>query len=368
MIKTLKAMVIVLFILSATALTLTIMLFNRRQILLARTLALEKALTQVAATCEIPDRGQPSPSEFSGRDIDAISAELLPSPRLSDFWDHYNAQLEVPTRDTLDISPRQRELQSYFRIDPITMKPARDPINRERIRTGPGTMQSVLNDIITASEDQLNRLNATRHQLTQLREETTGATVELNTRKQELRGALCTLVERDSQIGSLQSDVMDRDSTIKEKYETIVLLEGELLDAEHIAALQTEDIERLTNNVAYWQQRYSEIVGRGDPQTVRTWTTMRRGQKGTVATVDNSLNYVVMELNDEFVDEYKQAMESESAPPPPALMIIRQNSAEDVFIAKVQLGAVDIHQGLAVGSVLKSWQQDAIRKDDRVIY
>lgn len=368
MIKTLKVAVVALFILSGVVLTLTIMLFNRRQVLLGRTVALEKAIVQVAATCEVPETDLPESPHYTERDIDSIAAEILSAPRLSDFWQHYNPQLETPTRDTLNLRSRQRELQSYFKIDPVTMKPQRDPITRERIRTGHGTMQAVLQEVVTASEEQLNRLNATRHQLTVLREETTEAAVELNTRKQELRESLCSIVKRDSTIASLQSDIQDREITINEYHETMVSLEGQLLDAQHLATLQLEDIERLTNNVAYWKHRYNDMLGNGALPTRTTWTTMSRGQKGTVATVDNALSYIVMELNDKFVDEYRQAMESENAPPPPELMIVRQQNAEDVFIAKVKLGTVDIHQGLAVGAVLSSWQQDVIRKDDRVLY
>jgi hypothetical protein len=368
MIKTLKVTVVALFIIAGVALTLTIMLFNRRQVLLGRTVALEKAITQVASTCEVPETDVPESPHYTERDIDFIAAEILPAPRLSDFWQHYNPQLETPTHETLNLMSRQRELQSYFKIDRATMKPQRDPITRERIRTGHGTMQAVLQEVVAASEEQLNRLNATRHQLTVLREETTEAAVELNTRKQELRESLCSIVKRDSKIDSLQSDIQDRENTINEHHETIVSLEGQLLDSEHLAALQLEDMERLTNNVAYWRQRYNDLAGKGTLPTRRTWTTMSRGQKGTVATVDNALNYVVMELNDAFVDEYRQAMESESTQPPPELMIVRQHNAEDVFIAKVKLGTVDIHKGLAVGAVLSSWQQDIIRKDDRVLY
>jgi hypothetical protein len=367
MLKTLKLTVVMLLCLAATSLVLGIMLFNRRQILLGRTAALEKALTSVSATLETRFSQDLGNMQSRERDISEITAEALASPRTATFWSSYAQVLEAPGTKTLDLNTRRRELQAFFKIDPITLKPARDPITNQRIYDGPGTMQNVLDDVLSTAESQLNRLHETRHQLGRLRTECETATAELNSRKQELRSALCTIVSRDDQIASLRQDVLHRDETIGEHVGHIVDLEGQLADEQHIVAIQVEDIERLSNNVVFWQRRYQVLAGRPKP-AAGAWTAMSPGQKGTVASVDAPHNFITMQLNETFVDEYKRSTQMDSPLPAPTLMVTRMRDGKERFVAKVRVGTVDTLRGLGVGTILASWQQDDIHENDTVLY
>jgi hypothetical protein len=368
MLKTLKVTVVLLFVLSVTALVLGILLFNRRQILLGRTLVLERGITMMAATLEERFPTAPEPLSLIPRDIDSVAPEAIDTPRTGDFWESYEQTLEVAATDTIRLANRRRELQSFFKLDPVTQKPLRDPITRERIRTGPGTTQGVLDDVVGAAEHQLNRLNETRHQLVDLRKECLDATDELNSRKRELRSALCQIVDRDGQITSLQKTITSRDETIAERDDQLADLNGRLLDSEHIVAIQIEDIEHLSNNVAIWQGKYETLLGLPSDTTPKIWAAMEPGYKGKIASVDPARDFVVMELTDTFLTEYKQALSRDIAPSSPTLMVTRKQNGQDVFIAKVELGTINVSQGLAVGSILASWQQDAILVNDAIIY
>lgn len=368
MLKLLKATVVVLFALSIAALVLGIMLFNRRQVLLGRTLKLERGITMLAATLETRF---PSPEEESigvPRDVDDVEAELIELPRSASIWESYDAQLEVAALDTMDLKSCRRELQSFFLMDPVTSKPARDPVTNQRILTGPGTMQGVLDEVVAAAGNQLNRLHATRYQLTALREECADVTAELNRRKQELRIALCDVVDRDGQISTLQRSVAERDAMIVEQDDELADLGTRLVQSEHIAELQIEELGRLSNSVAFWRGRYEEFRGEtGEPQA-NTWLTMSRGLKGRVASVDPEHGFVVLDLNADFVEEYRRAMSHDSTIPPPAMLVTRRRRGQEDFIAKVELGTVDVSQNLGVGAVLASWKQGDILVNDSVIY
>ncbi len=368
MLKTLKITVILMFVLSGVALVLGIMLFNKRQILIGRTLTLERGITQLAATLEERFPDQPIAMSLVPRDVDSVSPEMIDSPLTGDFWESYRPILEMPATDTIRLTKRRRELQSFFRIDPITQKPVRDPITDQRIRTGAGTTQGVLDDVVAAAEQQLNRLNETRHQLVELRKECLDTIGELNRRKGELRTALCQVADRDGQIAALEQTVKVRDQAIAEQESEISDLNGRLLDSEQVVGFQIEDIRRLSNNVAIWQGKYQSLLGRTDKPAKESWAAISPGHKGKVASVDTERDFVVMELGGKFLGEYRQALERDSTMPSPTLMVTRKNNGEESFIAKVKLGTIDLAQGLAVGAILPSWQQDSILVDDRLVY
>ncbi len=368
MLKLLKASVVVMFALSVAALVLGIMLFNRRQILLGRTLTLERGITMLAATLETRF---PSPEDGVigvPRDIDAVDAERVEFPRTATVWESYNPQLEVAALDTMDLKSRSRELQSFFLMDPVTSKPVRDPITNQRIIDGPGTMRGVLDEVVASAEQQLNRLHETRHQLVALRKECTDVTVELNRRKQELRTALCEVVDRDGQIVALQRSVAERDMAIAEKDDQLSDLNTRLVQSEHVTELQVEELGRLSNSVAFWRKRYEDFRGEAGDVQPDTWLTMSRGLKGRVVSVDADHDFVILELNPDFVNEYSRAMSHDNTIPPPAMIVTRKQGGQEDFIAKVELGTVDVSQKLGVGAVLASWKQGDILVNDCVVY
>jgi len=275
MLRTIKISVVFLFVLVSTALVLSIMLYNRRQMLLGRILSLESGITMVAATLEenIPDT--PAPLTLVDRDIDSVSAAAIDTPRTSSFWMSYRQCLEIPATDTIKLSDRKRELQTFFKIDPVTQKPLRDPITRERIWKGPGTTDGVLKDVVSSAEQQLNRLNETRYQLTALRTEYQETTAELNRYKHELRSALCDIVDRDNQIVAAQNTLKIRNATIAERENQLTELNDQIFDSKHLIAQQIEDIDRLSYNVATWQAKYQNLLGRDKSPQQKTWTAMR---------------------------------------------------------------------------------------------
>ncbi len=367
MLKVLKVTVVLQFVAALVALVLGIMLFNRRQVLLGRTAALERGLTMVAATLEtaFPTADDQPPIE---RDVDSVSAERLAKPLKGDFWHTYDHTLELSGTRILDLKDQRRALLSFFKIDPVTDKPMRDTVTGQHIASGPGTTRGVIDDVVISAEEQLNRLNTTRQQLLSLREEYQETTGELNERKQQLREALCGNVDRQRRIELLQVTIVAHKDTMNEKDSEISDLRGRLVDAEHALGLLREDSERQKDNIVFWKNRYHELLGRDEKRLPREWTAMNRGTKGRILSVDHVHDFVIMQLEQQFLKDYSKAVAQDPTISPPSLMVTRKSGGEDTFIAKVELGAVDMAQGLGVGSVLASWKQEALRVNDAIIY
>ena len=368
MLRTIKVTIVMLFALATTALILGIMLYNRKQILLGRIFTLERGIVMIASTI---GKNKPESSDALSlieRDIDSVSAEIITSPRSSDFWESYKQTLEIPVTDTISLAKRKRELQSFFKIDPVTQKPQRDPITRERIYKGPGTTDGVLADVIVSAETQLNLLNETRYQLVDLRTEYQETIKELNLHKAELRIALCDIVDRDNQIASMHNIIDQRNTIIAENEDDIIELNDQIFDAEHQLAIHIEDIVTLSNNVAIWKGKYEESRGRPETPTPKTWTAMSHGYKGKVASVDSECNFITIELNEKFIKEYQESINQDANTDAPKLLITRKNNGADTFISKIELSSIDTTLGLGAGTILTSWQQDSIHINDLVMY
>ena len=190
MIKLLKTLVVILFLMSAAAFTLGFLLFQKREILMGRTQKLEQALIAVGATIEAVAPSVDEKPDYPARDLSETTASFLPEPERSDFWEHYAAQLEIDADRYLDLAAHRAQLTSYYKIDPITLRPVRDPFSGQKITAGKGTMQALLDDVMDKAEAQLHKLNQTRDQLRGTRDELVDVVTELNTKKQDLRSAL----------------------------------------------------------------------------------------------------------------------------------------------------------------------------------
>jgi len=364
--KLLKALIVVQFMVAVTALVLGIMLFQKREILRGRTHKLEQAFMRIGCTIEDGLTDVPARADHPCRDVSEVTAEVLAEPELSLFWDDYRTGLEEPAGQPLDLAKRRLQLMSYYKIDPITLRPARDPLTRQKITEGPGTMQGLLDDVVNMSGEQLARLNRTREQLRGTREELVDTTQELNSRKRSLRLALARGIEQDKAIAARDDQIGGLRDKIAVMEEHALALADNIGELKQTVARKDEEILTRGDEIARLEQRVAELEGRENGRYAQ-WRGLTPGHKGDVAAVDSDLQFVVVKLTDEFLEQYDRLSEKAKEPPEPDLMVSRKDDGAE-FVTKVKLNRVYPDEGVGVASILDSWRQMDVLPGDRVYY
>lgn len=387
--KVLKVFVIIIFLLAIAAAYLAHSLFGKRELLTARTLTLQRGIEQVSRTIEAEQPEEPSiVQNFPEKDISPVSEPLTGNPRRTQFWQNYRPELEQLDQDMLNIGARRRELMSYYRRDPVTNKREIDPVTGAPVTDGPGTMRGVIEDIVTAAGNQYNVLTATRQQLKMLREELVATINEFNDMKEDLREKNEAIEDLEQEKQELENSAtaaqrevaLEKERT-RELERTIEDLEQEKLimmeESDSLKFKNEELVEVVTGLRAQIEDMRSVAQGAqttamADGDQVATGAArvdLTVGQKGSVASVDDTHNFVVLNLDDAFVNELLTAAESANGQLPMVELIVQRQVGGDVeFIAKVRLTQLKQSANLAIGDVLMDWQQQPIRVGDEVTY
>ena len=146
MAKLLRFLIVVLLLFSIVSLVLGGMLYVKRELLKGRTQKLEDTVILLATTVEPVAPSVDVVPGYPARDIGAATAELVESPEQSEFWKSYAHELESIGPETMDLRGKRHQLMRYYRRDPVTLRPIRDPLTGVPLTYGPGTMQEVLDD------------------------------------------------------------------------------------------------------------------------------------------------------------------------------------------------------------------------------
>jgi len=389
MAKFLRVLVVFIFILSIAALTLGTMLFAKREILKGRTYKLEEGLISLARTLEAEPPQEPeTPPAYPARDVSGVAAEIIDNPTTSPFWDTYKHELEnIDQVQTLNFNTEKwrRNLMSYYKIDPVTSKPERNPLTNLKISDGPGTTQAVINYAIERATEQLNVLNETRQQLQTIRTELIETIRDLNQQKQTLRERLVHIVQLNNEIAQLnrtieglRRDLQQANDQIAEQKLRIADLEAEKRELEEKNDGLKIKTEELMGIIADLRDQIKTLgsAGGGGPVGIGTSVTLDRlrgqitpGIKGRVVSVDQKNLFIVMEVEPEFVKEAFSAMTDGQLPNVP-LLIQRKNADEkkSLFITKVRLVSIKAENNLAIGEILTDWQQGPINNGDIVLF
>jgi len=273
----LKTTVVLLLVLAATSLVLGTLLFRKRELLKWRTLKLEQAVMKLGVTIEAEPPVVDVEPNYPARDVDKVTAELNDDPRVSNFWESYDHGLELAAPDTINLKTRAMQLQRFYRADPDTGRPVRDPATGKKLTDGPGTMQALLDELVGKSQDQFVRLNDTRYQLRHTREELVHAVTGLNSEKQELRAAMVTIDSRDRTIGTLEDAIVARDAKIEECDDQLAELRDETDELERMVSMRDEALYFLSNAVARCEAESGRPGGPPAPAYVRgTWHAWTR--------------------------------------------------------------------------------------------
>ncbi len=383
--KLLRILVVVLLVVSIVALVLAHSLFSRREVVRGRVLTMQRNIIRLARTIESASPETPAvPPSFPEKDISPATADPEPNPRRAQFWSNYRVELESLDQPILDLSNRRRELMSYYRTDPATGRPVLDPDTGAPYLDGPGTMQGVFDELLTRAGEQYNLLTATRQQMRLVREELVATIQELNTTKNELRTekgnvqrveAEKTQLQRDAeaarrdlQLAQERSRELDRRVGDLEQEKLVLVQEKDTLTVRHqdqvelIAGLraQIEDLRRIDGR--------GDVVAVGEgvaPGVARV--DIGTGEKGRIVSVDQKHLFVVIELDDVFVEELLGAAQNNRLPLL-ELMVMRPDGEKGRFITKIRLAQLRQDQNLAIADIMPDWQQEGIRVGDKVYY
>jgi len=372
--KLLRVLVVIFLALSIGSLVLGIMLFNKREILQGRTHKLETSIKALGLTVE-SEAAESRPAAYQGRDTSPCSAQPIDTPEISTFWDTYKAHLEDQDLPKIDVSKREDELRSYYKIDAVTLKPARDARGR-RITEGPGTMQQVLDDLQAKAGAQYDRLNETRQQLADLRAELVRTIEELNGRKRDLREALRTIEQLRAEIARLQEEIRGLKEQIARLEEEKRLLQDEVAEKNRKIQEMQEQLDDKDAIIAGLEEKLAtkpvEPTRGPVPMTeegeiaVPVRADLPHGEKGSVAAVEAGWNFLVLDLDPKFLRDLLG--EDLSQPLPAIELFIKRAGGGQEFVTKVRLIQVRRDKNIGVADMLPGWTQLEPRKGDVVFY
>lgn len=378
--KLLRVLVVVLFVLSAGALTLGIMLFNKRELLLGRTQSLEQNLRALSESFLESEPPTERDADFVRRDIDNVGPQPLDAPETSTFWETYQLHLEEQDLPKMNLGTRERtrQLMRYYVRDNIETylltgnpKIVTDDFGRPRTRVEEDepyepTLQNLLDEVLERAGGQYALLNETRQQLTDVREELVRTIEELNQTKQNLRRRLAEIVELNARIDSLQADVRRLEARERELEEEVRMKDDQIRDHEGtIAQLEDDKIQMQDRITALEEEleamRAEEVIERiDDPVRIR----LDPGLKGKVVEVNPEWNYAILELTEEAMAELGQLRVEW---PPPAELLLKRPDRDD-FVTKVRVVQIKRDRRLAIVNILSDWQQLPVEKGDVVFY
>jgi len=387
MAKFLRVLVVLIFLLSIAALTLGIMLFAKREILKGRTQKLEQGLIRLARTLEAEPPQEPeNRPAYPARDVSGVSAEIIDSPTLSPFWSTYKQELESLDQPLVDLNPRRRDLMSYYKIDPVTSKPERDPLTNLRKSDGPGTTQGVIDYAIERASEQYNILTETRQQLQTTRNELVETIKELNQQKQTLRERLVHIVSLNNEIAQLNRTIEGVRRELQQANERIEEQNLRItdLEAEKLALGEENDglrikAEELADIIKGLRGQIDDLVGQrtitggpiegGGPGSIRLERVdIGPGVKGRIVSIDQRHLFVVMELEQSFVDELLKVVTDGRLPMLDLLVQRETDGGRATFITKVRITQLKQDKNLAIGEILPDWQQGPIKQGDSIFH
>ena len=376
--KLLKTMVFILLILGSVALALASMLFAKRELMIGRTRKLERTIIALGGTIEKEAAALDSTQRYAAKDISEVTSEELDTPQLSSFWDDYAAELELTDQAVLDLTKKRQQLMSYYKIDPVTGKPELD-LQKSKITTGEGTMQGVLDDVLLKSSEQLDRLNATRQQLVDLRTELVSTITELNDLKRTQRSSLKEIEDLKANVARLEADVVAQKQKVEELEEEKRGLDDQIAeqrrtiaDNEDKLAESEMEITRLKAELEKYEKLINKPIvpghdnGMQESGTKKFTGVIDPGEKGKVIAVNSEWNFVIVKLNDQFFSEIMS--DEQAGIPQVTLMIKRINGEEELFVTKAKLIQVKKSEKLGIFDMLPDWQQMPVAEGDVIFY
>lgn len=368
--KLLKVLTVFILLLSIGALVMGIANFSKREVLIGRTHALETKIIQIAHTLEEKEPQYEGIASREERDIDDVTARPLDNPSRTDFWRSYDENLEeTATTLNLDNEMSKEQLRTYYLIDKVTGEKIKDFQGKPRTE-GEGTMDDLLKKVLRSAQDQYSRLNSTRTQLTNVRQELEVVISELNKQKQLRRGNLRTIVERDEKIGELEAEILRLNSEIarleREKLELNDIIAGlnqKITEKDEEIVDLGAQVERLKNENDKLRLGTTggggTAVGPGGEGVVLT-----PGKKGQVISVNPEWAYVMIKLDDTAIREITSA----EVFTPVEMHVYRDSPEGKTIVTRIRIKNPPTNEGIAIADNVYGWEQTPVQVGDDVVY
>jgi hypothetical protein len=318
--KALRALIILLLILSIGALVLEFTVFSQREELKGRNQLLVNDVVKLAKTIEVMPQG---------------------------------TNVDLATRDLPTLQLAADNLKQFYQVGP-NGQPVKDAAGK-KMMTGPGTIDAVLNDLIAKAGQQHDRLNDTRGGLEQTRTELASTKDTLKQTEDNLVAAKKDIKEKGDTIATQKTD-------IEQKAESITKLTGEKETLTAKGEQQTAEIAKLTDKLSDREtqleattkfveklQKQITYLMQGEGST----NALPPGLQGQILAVNSQWNFVVIDV-----------LPDTGLMPSTDLMIQRDSK----LIGKVRITQVFRDRNFAVGEVLSDWKQAPVEKGDYVFY
>lgn len=216
---------------------------------------------------------------------------------------------------------------------------------------GPPTMDQPLNQLVSAAQSQLVRLNNTRSELADTKLVLAKTQDELKSTKIELASAQDKVKEQEGIIETKNNIISEKEVAIKnlerEKSDLITKADAMKVQLEEVEAEKRD----LTDQVAALEDKVVGLEARLFPELQKK--IIPKGQQGVVTCVNPDWNFLVIRLVPESV---------KAAAPDLEYMVYRV----DKLIGKVRIASVT--NDLAVAEIISDWQQAEPQNGDGILY
>jgi myosin heavy subunit len=377
----LRVLVILILVLSGSALFLAIKLYGKRELLISRAHMQEEYVRKISKTLEAaepPDAVQPN---YVSKDTSPVTSKEMDNPERSPFWNTYLYKLETPNLPSmnLDSNEKQLQLRQYYQMKPGPdgkLARVKHPVNQGEFSTeGPGTMRELLDQVLDRATKQNATLNKTRVELQKVREELGTTIEEHNKLKQEGRADKKTIDEKNKEIDKLKEDIRNLERKVSGLEEEKKTLTAEVAEAKAEIEKNKAIIDDLNKKVKDQDATIKKLIGdkksgpKGDPVTLAEAFQGAPGEKGKIVEVDDKLKFVVVELTDAAMTEL--IGEQRDRPMPQVELMVRRpgfKSPSGEFITRIKFRQVLRQKNLVVADILIDWQQAPVAKSDVVFF
>jgi chromosome segregation ATPase len=311
----LRALIVILLVLSVAALVMELKLFGQREELKGRNQKLASGVIRLAETIEAPA---------------STNADLV-------------------AKDAPHVKLTDDQLKKYYGVDAAGKKTTQ----------GPGTLDDLLTDLAGKASVQFSRLNDTRDALDQNR---TKLTQTADTLKQTEE----TLTSTKKDLKDNQDLVASQKTELEQKKESLAQLQEQKDAADTKVEKQTAEITKLsekltdensklkaTQDYAKKLEKQLAVMRYGGAGNEGGSNAPPPGIQGQIVVVDTNWNFVVVDM---LPDGHLYPMTD--------LMVQRDSK----LVGKVRVSEVRSEQSLAVGEVLTDWQQLPVAAGDYVFY
>lgn len=369
--KLLKVLTVIILLLSVLAFVMGLSNFNKRELLIGRTHALEEKVIQISMTLEETDPVFDGVASHPERDTDEVTARPLDMPTKSEFWKDYQDAYELPGTKflKLDNETARLQLRTYYLIDKTTGKVVKDFQKRPKT-TGEGTMDELLSKVLDRAKAQLKNLNSTRAQLTVVRQELESDINLLNEEKKARRLNLATIAQLEEKIGKLEAEIESKNTEIARLEREKAELNDNITGLNDTVAKKDEQIKEYDAQVKRLNQEIERLKvsppGPGGNPALGgdSVITLSPGVKGAVAHVDKQWSFVLVKLTPETAKEINASKNFS----PFELMVHRKTATGDVIVTRLRITNPPNKENLVVADNIYGWEQVPVEVGDNVIY